>query len=251
MQDTGIKESMRFYAIQLKLPTFGDISEPVMHYHAEQSLEEFVLELMKRESAARQEKQRKARIKRAHFPMLKTLEEFDLSRLAHVKPEFIHQLSTCDFIDRHENLTMIGNPGTGKTHLMTALGLKACLQGRKVLFKTATSLAAELREARDNYQLRKLEKSIASTDLLLLDELSYARFNQEESELLFKVIAERSERTSTVITTNLEFSKWTELFANETLVAALVDRLTYHSVVLNMNGNSYRLDSSRQNMQAG
>ena len=146
---------------------------------------------------------------------------------------------------------MIGNPGTGKTHLMTALGLKACLQGRKVLFKTATSLAAELREARDNYQLRKLEKSIASTDLLLLDELSYARFNQEESELLFKVIAERSERTSTVITTNLEFSKWTELFANETLVAALVDRLTYHSVVLNMNGNSYRLDSSRQNMQAG
>lgn len=105
---------------------------------------------------------------------------------------------------------------------MTALGLKACLLGYKVLFKNATTLAAELRETRDNYQLRKMEKAIAGTDLLLLDELSYASFTQEESKLLFKVIAERTERTSTVIMTNLEFSRWTEMFSNDTLVAALV-----------------------------
>jgi DNA replication protein DnaC len=131
---------------------------------------------------------------------------------------------------------------------MQALGVKACLLGWKVIFCNATTLATELCEAHDDYQLRKMEKTLSGADLLLIDELSYARFNQEESEMLFKVIAERSERASTVITTNLEFSKWTEMFASETLVAALVDRLTYHSSVLNMNGQSYRLHSSKQKM---
>lgn len=125
MQDTGIKESLRCYAKLLKLPTFSDLSEEKAKYKAGESLEEFVLRLMKREYDARQEKQRQRRIKRAHFPILKTLEEFDLSRLEHVKPEYVKQLVSCDFIRRHENLVMIGNPGTGKTHLMTALGLKA------------------------------------------------------------------------------------------------------------------------------
>ncbi|WP_298676413.1 IS21-like element helper ATPase IstB [uncultured Megasphaera sp.] len=244
MQDTGIKESLRCYAKLLKLPTFSDLSEEKAKYKAGESLEEFVLRLMKREYDARQEKQRQRRIKRAHFPILKTLEEFDMGRLEHVRPEYVKQLASCDFIRRHENLVMIGNPRTGKTHLMTALGLKACLPGYKVLFKNATTLAAELREARDNYQqLRKMEKAIAGTDLLLLGELSYASFTQEESELLFKVIAERTERTSTVITTNLRFSRWTEVFSNDTLVVALVDCLTYHSSILNMNGTSYRLQS--------
>ena len=117
------------------------------------------------------------------------------------------------------------------------------LKGYSVLFYHAASLATELKEARDTYMLSRMEKAIAKADLLLLDELSYASFGQEESELLFKVIAERSERASTMITTNLEFSRWPDMFANETLVAALVDRLTYHSHVLNMNGASFRLDS--------
>lgn len=163
--------------------------------------------------------------------------------LKHIKPEYVKQLASCDFIKRHENMVLIGNPGTGKTHLMTAIGIKACLLGYKVVFYNASTLASELKEARDEYRLRKIEKAIAGVDLLLLDELSYARFNQEESELLFKVIAERSERTSTIITTNLEFSKWTEMFSNAMLVSALVDRMTYHSHVLNMNGTSYRLQS--------
>ena len=131
---------------------------------------------------------------------------------------------------------------------MTALGIKACLLGYKVQFANAATLASELKEARDSYQLRRLEKGIAANDLLLLDELSYARFNQKESELLFKVIAERSERASTIITTNLVFSKWMEMFASDTLVAALVDRLTYRSHVLNMNGESYRFSSQQQRL---
>lgn len=246
MQDTGIKGSLKFYARQLKMPTLGNIDEPISRYLPGQGLEEFVLGLLKREYEARQENQRRRRLKRAHFPLLKTLEEFDLGRLEHIKPEYIKQLASCGFVERHENLVMIGNPGTGKTHLMTALGVKACLLGYKVLFKSAVTLAAELREARDGYQLRRLEKSIAGVDLLLLDELSYARFDQQESELIFKVISERSERASTIITTNLEFSRWPEMFTSDTLVAAMIDRLTYHSAVLNMNGRSYRLDSRQK-----
>lgn len=247
MQDTGIKESLRCYAKLQKLPTFSDLSEEKAKHKAGESLEEFVLCLMKKEYDARQEKQRQRRIKRAHFPILKTLEEFDLSRLEHVKPEYVKQLASCDFIRRYENLIMIGNPGTGKTYLMAALGPTAYRLGYNVLFKTATSLASELREAHDNYQPRKMEKVIVSTDLLLLDELSYVSFTQEKSELLFKVIEERSERTSTVITTNLEFSRWAEMFPNDTLVAALVGRLTYYSSILNMNGTSYRLQSQLKN----
>lgn len=244
MAETGVTESLLFYAKQLRLPTFSRIDEVVRKFQTGQSLESFTLELLKREYTSRQENQLKRRIKRAKFPMLKTMEEFHLERLEHVRPEFVKQLASCDFIHRHENVVMIGNPGTGKTHLMTALGLKACSDGYSVIFRNATTMAAELREAKDGYQLRKLEKTIANADLLLLDELSYASFNREESELLFKVIAERSERASTIITTNLEFSRWPELFANETLVAALVDRLTYHSHVLNMNGDSYRLKNA-------
>lgn len=244
MAETGVTESLLFYAKQLRLPTFSRIDEVVRKFQTGQSLESFTLELLKREYTSRQENQFKRRIKRAKFPMLKTMEEFHLERLEHVRPEFVKQLASCDFIHRHENVVMIGNPGTGKTHLMTALGLKACSDGYSVIFRNATTMAAELREAKDGYQLRKLEKTIANADLLLLDELSYASFNREESELLFKVIAERSERASTIITTNLEFSRWPELFANETLVAALVDRLTYHSHVLNMNGDSYRLKNA-------
>ena len=245
MQPSTIDQSLRLYAKLLKLPTFSHIDDTVSQFQPGQSLKELILQLMQHEYENRQEKARQRRLKIAHFPMLKTLEEFDLSRLQHVSPDFIKQLASCEFINRHENVLMIGNPGTGKTHLMTAIGIKACLLGYKVVFKTATTLVTELREATDGYHLRKMEKSIAAADLLLLDELSYASFGVEESELLFKVIAERSERTSTMITTNLEFSKWPTMFKDTTLVAALVDRLTYHSHILNMNGKSYRFQSSR------
>lgn len=243
MPEAGLKESLQFYAKALRMPTFAHIEDVVQSFQPGQSLEEFTVQLMKREYELRQENQRKRRIKRARFPLLKTMEDFDLTRLEHVKPEYAKQLASCGFIDRHENVVMIGNPGTGKTHLMTAIGFKACLKGYSVLFYHAASLATELKEARNHYMLGRMEKTIAKADLLLLDELSYASFGQEESELLFKVIAERSERASTMITTNLEFSRWPEMFANETLVAALVDRLTYHSHVLNMNGASFRFDS--------
>lgn len=140
---------------------------------------------------------------------------------------------------------MIGNPGRGKTHIAIALGIKACLQGYHVLFKNASTLSIELTEARDTYQLGKLERQLAKADLLILDELSYLSFNRYESDLLFKVISDRSEQSSTIVTTNLPFKRWTELFENTTMVSALVDRLTYKSAVLDMNGLSYRPLSSQ------
>lgn len=147
-------------------------------------------------------------------------------------PIFIQELASYQFIKMRQNIVMIGPPGRGKTHLAIALGLNACSLGFNVLFKNAASLSTELCEARDNYKLGKIECGIEKADLLILDELSYLSFNRHQSELLFKVISDRSERGSVIVTTNLGFSRWTELFENTTMVAALIDRLSFTSHAL-------------------
>ena len=243
-------EMIRLYARQLKIPTFAEYEEILRQADPSADFGTLLLELMKLETASRQENQNKRRLKAAGFPYLKTKDEFDCSQLNEsVSPLFLNELASCQFIHRKQNVVMIGNPGRGKTHLSIALGLKACSQGFNVLFKNAATLSTELCEARDNYRLGKLERSLAKADLLILDELSYLSFNRHQSELLFKVISDRSEKGSTIVTTNLPFSKWTELFENTTMVAALIDRLTFHSHVLDMNGESYRLKSSLQEME--
>ena len=243
-------EMIRLYARQLKIPTFADYEEILRQADPSADFGTLLLELMKTETASRQENQNKRRLKAAGFPYLKTMDEFDCSQLNEaVSPLFLNELASCQFIRQRQNIVMIGNPGRGKTHLSIALGLKACSQGFNVLFKNAATLSTELCEARDNYRLGKLERSLAKADLLILDELSYLSFNRHQSELLFKVISDRSEKGSTIVTTNLPFSKWTELFENTTMVAALIDRLTFHSHVLDMNGESYRLKSSLQEME--
>lgn len=236
------EEQIRLYAKQLKIPTFACYLDVVRQLAPSADYSEFLLELMIAESGSRQENQTKRRLKAAGFPLHKTLDDFDMSQLnPSVSPVFLRELSSCRFIDERKNIVMIGNPGRGKTHIAIALGVKACLLGFRVLFRSATMLSTELAEARDSYQLRKLERQLAKTDLLILDELSYLKFNKYESDLLFRILSERSERTSTIVTTNLPFSQWTELFENTTMVAALVDRLTYRSHVLDMSGQSYRL----------
>ncbi len=240
-----IHESIRLYSKQLKIPTFADYSNTFRQIKPEAKFDEVLLELMKKESSCRQENQNKRRLKNAGFPYFKTVDEFDAAQLnGTVSPIFIQELASCQFIKNRQNIVMIGNPGRGKTHLAIALGLKACYLGFNVLFKNAASLSTELCEARDNYRLGRLERNIEKADLLILDELSYLSFNRHQSELLFKVVSDRSERGSIIVTTNLEFSKWTELFENTTMVAALIDRLTFRSHVLDMNGDSYRLKST-------
>ncbi len=233
-------EVITLYCKQLKLPTFNNYEDVIRQLDKDKSYADFLLQLLKSESLQRQENNQKRHIKAAKYPYVKTIDEYDLSRLKHVKEPFIWELAGCDYIDKNQNVIMIGNPGTGKIHLAIGLGMKACMNGYSVRFYTAATLATELVEASDYKRLTKLERQLSGVDLLIIDELSYLSFNRHQSDLLFKVISDRSEKGSIIITTSLEFSKWTELFDNPTMVSALVDRITFRSHVLNMNGDSYR-----------
>ncbi len=245
--NSAIHESIKMYAKVLKLPSFTQYQDVIRQLEPNMGLGEMLLELMKKECNSRQDNQLKRRIHTAHFPVTKTLEELTMSCFENIKPTFVNQLASCDFVKTRRNIIMIGPPGTGKTHLAIGLGMKACALGYRVMFRTAATLSTELCEAKDAYRLSKIEKTIGKADLLILDELSYLSFNRHQSDLLFKVVSERSERASIIVTTNLEFSRWTEMFENETMVAALVDRLTFRSYLLDMNGSSYRLNNAIAN----
>lgn len=240
----GLKaQAIELYAKQLRIPMFNKYPDIVRQLDKNQGYEDFLIELMKLELDSRQESTRKRRIKQAGFPYIKTMDELDYSRFEHMDESFLKELASCDFVDRKQNVVMIGNPGTGKTHLSIALGIKACMQGMTVKFYTAANLSNELIEAQDNHRLTRLEKQIAKADLLIIDELSYLTFNRHQSELLFKVVADRAERKSVIVSTNLRFSEWTTIFENQTMVTALIDRLTFRSHVLNMNSdNPYRAE---------
>ena len=229
------KELIRLYSKQLKMPTFSQYEEVERQLEATAGYDVFLLELLKRELAERQSSSQKRRIKHAKFPVLKTMDEFDCNRCPNVEEAFLRQLATCDFVKSKSNLVLVGNPGVGKTHLSIALGMEACRMGYHVRFYSAARLANELTEAADERRLNKLLNALSKVDLLIVDELSYLTFNRTKSELLFQVISERSERASVIVSTNLEFSSWTELFENDMMVSALVDRLTYRSHVLDMN----------------
>lgn len=245
MSIKAIESQIKIFAKELRIPTFASYNDISRQMGPNSSFENLLLELMKTESLQRQENKSKRRLRAAEFPYHKTLDELDISRYeGTITKIFLNELASCQFIKDKKNIVMIGNPGTGKTHLSISLGLIACSLGFRVLFKNAATLSTELTEARDSYTLGKLEKKIQKADLLILDELSYIGFNRHQSELLFKIISERSERASVIVSTNLPFSQWTDIFENTTMVSALVDRLTYKSYVLDMNGESYRLEQT-------
>lgn len=230
-----VHETIKLYAKQLRIPTFTGYENVARQLSPGDGYDKFLSEMMKQEVLQRQEAGQRRRIKKSGFPVMKTLDEFDYDRLEHVSKALIWELSACDYINNRQNIVMIGNPGAGKSHLSIGLGMKACYAGFNVKFYTAMNLANELAEAIQSHRLSKLEKGLAKYDLLILHELSYLTFNRHQSEMLFQVISERSERASIIVTTNLEFSRWTELFENEIMVAAMIDRLTFRSHVLNMN----------------
>ena len=241
-------EQIKLLSKQLKVPTFAQYADVIRRAGPDAGFDRLLLTLMQKEHEQRQENNNRRRLKQACFPYTKTLDELDVSRYdGKISDVFINELASCRFIDEKKNLVMIGNPGRGKTHIAIGIGLKACASGMSVLFKNASSLSTELTEAKDNYSLGKLEKKIRNVDLLILDEMGYVSFDRYQSELLFKVIADRSERGSIIVTTNLAFSEWTDLFENSAMVAALVDRLTFKSYILDMNGESYRLEHTKRN----
>lgn len=240
-------QTIELYSKHLRLPTFNNYDNVIRQLGSSKSYEDFLLALMKMELDSRMESSQKRRIRAANFPYIKTIDELDCSRFEHLTEAFIHELASCDFVSRRQNIVMIGNPGTGKTHLSIALGIKACMQGMNVKFYTAANLSNELIEAQEYKKLIKIERQLAKAELLIIDELSYLTFNRHQSELLFKVIADRAERRSVIVSTNLKFSDWVTMFENTTMVTALIDRLTFRSHVLNMNSDHpYRAEHSNR-----
>lgn len=246
---TASCQCIRLYAKQLKLPALVNC-EDLIRQAAEDgwNYERFLCEALLREINRRTENQHKQRLKAARFPLAKSLDTFKFANLPHLEEALVWQLANGEFVERRENVIMIGNPGTGKTHLAIGLGRRLCRQGYRVRFYTAANLVTELSEAQQERKLSRLERALEKVNLLIVDELSYLTFSKPHAELLFHILSDRNERGSVMITTNLEFSRWTEIFPDDMLTAALIDRLTHNAHILNMNAESYRL---QQRMRKG
>ena len=186
------------------------------------------------------------RIKAARFPTVKSLDTFDFLAIPSVNKQLVTRLSVCEYVERRENVIAMGNSGTGKTHMVLGLGLAACQRGLSVGFTTAAALVNELMEARDERRLLNFQKRLSRLKLLIIDELGFVPLSKTGAELLFEVFSQRHERGSVLVTTNLPFDEWTEVFGSERLTGALLDRLTHHVHIIEMNGESYRLNQSRQ-----
>lgn len=214
------------------------------HIKPEHSFEENLLTLLRLEHDLRDRESTKRRIKQAGFPIIKTLDtfEFNTAKLPYLKQEQVLELSLCDFIKARTNICAIGNSGTGKTHLLTALGMEAIRKGYSVRFYRACDLATQLAEAQSEKRLNGMLKTLQKCQLLYVDELGYMTLDQKSAQLLFQVLAGRYEVRSTMITSNLEFSKWPNFIGDPIMATALVDRLVHRSAILNMNGEGYRLN---------
>jgi DNA replication protein DnaC len=235
---------------QLKLPTM--LKEyPLLAKSCSQEkcdYPTYLLRLCENELTERQRRAMDRRIKAAKFPMLKTIDSFDFKEQRSVNEPLIRELLRCEFVDNNENALMIGNSGTGKTHLAIALGFAACCQGYKVRFFGCTGLVTQLLEAREDRQLQRLLTQLQKQDLLILDELGYVPFSKAGSELLFEVVSRAYEQQSLIVTSNLPFESWTEVCGSERLTGAMLDRLTHRVHIIEANGESYRLGQSRKRL---
>ena len=233
---------------ELKLPTFLREYGKVAGQCAAEGVDHpgYLLRLSELEMIDRHHRMVDRRIKAARFPATKSLDTFDFLAMPSVNKHLVMQLARCEYVDRRENVIAVGNSGTGKTHVALGLGLAACQRGLSVGFTTAASLVHELIEARDERRLLNLQKKLARLKLLIIDELGFVPLSKTGAELLFEVFSQRYERGSVLVTTNLPFDEWTEVFGSERLTGALLDRLTHRVHILEMNGESYRLKQSRQ-----
>ncbi len=208
----------------------------------------YLLRLAEREVQDREVRAAERRVKAAKFPVVKTLDTFDFTAQPSLNQPLVRELVRGDYMDRKENILLIGNSGTGKSHLATALAFAACQQGRRVRFSTVTGLVTKLLERREEKQLERFHKQLERQHLLVLDELGYVPFTKAGAELLFEVVSRAYERTSLLVTTNLPFEAWTEVLGNERLTGALLDRLTHRIHILEANGESYRLRESKRRL---
>lgn len=206
---------------------------------------QFLARLIELEIIDRERRMIERRIKAAKFPAVKSLDSFDFKAIPALNKMQVLELARCEWVERRENVIALGPSGTGKTHIALGLGLSACQKGLSVGFVTAAALVHELMEARDERRLLRLQKQMVGYKLLIIDELGFVPLSKTGAELLFELISQRYERGSTLITSNLPFDEWTETFGSERLTGALLDRLTHHVNILEMNGESYRLGQSK------
>jgi DNA replication protein DnaC len=232
----------------LKLPTFLREYDKLARQCAAEGVEHtgYLLRLAELELIERERRMVERRIREARFPAVKSLDSFDFLALPSLNKTLVLELARSEYVLRRENVIAVGNSGTGKSHVALGLGLAACQKGLSVGFTTAAALVNELLEARDEKRLLRLQRQLAAYKLLVIDELGYVPLSQTGAELLFEVFSQRYERGSTLVTSNLPFDEWTSVFGSERLTGALLDRLTHHVHILEMNGDSFRLAHSRR-----
>ena len=238
------------YLRQLRLPTCGKLypqfaTDAARNNH---NAVRFLLALTEQEVQQRQLNMLQQRLKNAHFPVIKELADFDFSCLPMLNKAQILDLARGEYIQQKQGLILIGNPGLGKTHLALGLAAAACRDGRRVRFWTAAGLVNELIQAQDEHRLHRFIASALKLDLVVLDELGFIPFSQNGAQALFTFCSELYERLALIITTNLKFADWVQVFGDERLTAALLDRLTHHAHIIELLGESYRF---RQRAQQG
>jgi DNA replication protein DnaC len=248
MSQFSIKEQITDLCRTLHLPTIhGRYDELIAEtVRSSPAYDEFLLDVLRTEEAHRQHQRIKQRIKTAGFPQQKCIEDLSIADLPDGGRQHLKTLCMLDFIGQGRNVILSGNPGTGKTHIAIGIGIKACLSDFKVLFTTVPRLITMLKESRSEHTLRQVENRFEKYDLVICDEFGYISFDKEGAELLFTHLSLRVGKKSTLITTNLSFDRWTELFGDPVLTAAMVDRLTHKAILVNMNGSSYRIKETRK-----
>jgi DNA replication protein DnaC len=232
----------------LKLPTFLREYDKLARQCAADGVDHprYLLRLAELELIERERRMVERRIKEARFPAVKSLDSFDFTAIPSLNKALVLELARSEYVARRENIVAVGNSGTGKSHIALGLGLAACQKGLSVGFVTAAALVHELLEARDEKRLLRLQRQLTGYKLLIIDELGYVPLSPTGAELLFEVFSQRYERGATIVTSNLPFDEWTSVFGSERLTGALLDRLTHHVHILEMNGDSYRLKQSKK-----
>jgi len=241
--------NVRLEALNLlaMLSVYQDLASKITS--AKQSPIDYLDELTRIELEQRNQKHIQHLLKSAKLPRDKLLLDFDITRIPTLTSGLIQTLSSGDFIDRQENLLIFGNPGTGKSHLSIALSREWCLQGRKCLYTTAASLVQNLLVAKSKMSINNLIKKLDRYEVLIIDDISYIPYERAESDVLFVLLAERYEQRSIVITSNLVFSGWSQIFKDEMSTNAAIDRLVHHSTILELNSESYRIKAAKDRGQ--
>jgi DNA replication protein DnaC len=246
---SGVPQLLLTHHLQaLKLPTFVREHDKLARQCAAEGVDHtgYLLRLAELELLERERRLVERRIRQARFPAVKSLDSFDFAAIPSLNKLLVLELARGEYLERRENVIALGNSGTGKTHVALGLGLAACQKGLAAGFTTAAALVHELLEARDERRLLRLQQQLAGCKLLIIDELGYVPLSPTGAELLFEVFSRRYERGSVLVTSNLPFDEWTSVFGSERLTGALLDRLTHHVHILEMNGESYRLKTSRR-----